>query len=71
MNAKYEILLYWSNDDLAFLAEVPELPECMAHGETQEIALKNIQEAIDLWIDTARETGLGRPNAKGRKLMYA
>ena len=45
MNAKYEILLYWSNDDQAFIAEVPELPGCMAHGDTQESALKNIQEA--------------------------
>jgi predicted RNase H-like HicB family nuclease len=71
MNTKYEVLLYWSNDDNAFLAEVPELPGCIAHGETQESALKNIQEAIDLWIDTARETGLDVPQAKCRKLMYA
>lgn len=71
MNAKYEILLYWSNDDQAFLAEVPELPGCMAHGDTQERALKNIQDAIDLWLDTARESGLAIPDAKGRKLVYA
>jgi predicted RNase H-like HicB family nuclease len=71
MNTKYEILLYWSNDDKAFIAEVPELPGCMAHGETQEAALRNIQEAIDLWIDTAHETGLAIPLPRGRKLMYA
>lgn len=71
MNTKYEILLYWSNDDNAFIAEVPELPGCMAHGATQEGALKNIQDAIDLWIDSARETGLTVPLPRGRKLMYA
>ena len=71
MNSKYEILMYWSNDDKAFIAEVPELPGCMAHGETQESALKNIQDAIDLWIDTARETGASVPDAKCRRLMYA
>jgi predicted RNase H-like HicB family nuclease len=71
MNAKYEILLYWSNDDQAFIAEVPELPSCMAHGATQESALKNIQEAIDLWIETARETAQEVPQPKGRKLMFA
>jgi predicted RNase H-like HicB family nuclease len=71
MNAKYEILLYWSDDDQAFIAEVPELPGCMAHGDTQESALKNIQEAIELWLDTANETGHNVPQPKGRKLMYA
>jgi len=71
MNAKYEILLYWSNDDQAFIAEVPELPGCMAHGDSQESALKNIQEAIELWLDTANETGQNVPQPKGRKLMYA
>jgi predicted RNase H-like HicB family nuclease len=71
MNAKYEILLYWSNDDQTFIAEVPELPGCMAHGDSQEKALKNIQEAIELWLDTANETGQEVPQPKGRKLMYA
>ena len=71
MNAKYEILMYWSNDDQAFIAEVPELPGCMAHGDTQENALKNIQEAIDLWVDSAHETGHDVPAPKGRRLMYA
>ena len=50
---KYEVIIYWSNEDNAFIAEVPELPGCMAHGETPEKALKNAKEAIQLWIDTA------------------
>jgi len=54
---KYEIIIYWSNEDRVFVAEVPELPGCMAHGETEEVALKNIKDAIQLWIDTAREFG--------------
>lgn len=68
---KYEIVMYWSDEDEAFICEVPELGGCMAHGDTQEIALKNIQEAIDLWIKTALEFGDLIPNPKGRKLMYA
>ena len=54
---KYEVILYWSNEDNAFVAEVPELPGCVAHGDTQEAALKHAQEAMELWIDTAREFG--------------
>ena len=54
---KYEIILNWSNEDDAFVAEVPELPGCMAHGRTQETALKEVNEATRLWIETAREGG--------------
>jgi predicted RNase H-like HicB family nuclease len=68
---KYEIIIHWSNEDRIFVAEVPELPECMAHGETEEVALKNIKDAIELWIDTAREFGDPVPEPKGRRLMYA
>jgi predicted RNase H-like HicB family nuclease len=68
---KYEIILYWSNEDRVFVAEVPELPGCMAHGDTQQMALMNINEAIDLWIDTAREFGDPIPEPKGRWLMLA
>ena len=71
MTNKYEIIIYWSNDDGVFIADVPELPGCMAHGSTQEKALKNIQQAIKLWIDTAKETGDEVPQPKGRRLMYA
>ena len=68
---KYEIILYWSEEDNAFIAEVPELPGCMAHGDTQEAALANAKEAIRLWIDTAREFGDPIPAPKGQRLMYA
>jgi predicted RNase H-like HicB family nuclease len=68
---KYEIILYWSNEDKVFVAEVPELPGCLAHGETQELALRNINEAIELWIDTAKEFGDPIPEPKGRRLMLA
>ncbi len=68
---KYEIIIYWSNDDEAFVAEVPELPGCMAHGATQEGALKNAKDAVQLWIDTAKEFGDPIPKPKGSKLMYA
>ena len=68
---KYEIIIYWSNEDNAFIAEVPELPGCMAHGETPEKALKNAKESIQLWIDTAKEFGDIIPEPKGTKLIYA
>ena len=68
---KYEIILYWSNEDNSYIAEVPELPGCMAHGETQEIALKQINQAIELWLDTAKEFGDPIPEPKGRRLVFA
>ncbi|MFY9557917.1 MAG: type II toxin-antitoxin system HicB family antitoxin [Blastocatellia bacterium] len=68
---KYEIILYWSNEDKVFVAEVPELPGCMAHGTTPEKALKNVNHAIELWIDTAKEFGDSIPEPKGRRLMLA
>lgn len=67
---KYEIIIYWSDEDKVFVAEVPELPGCMAHGDTEELALKNVKAAMLLWIDTAREFGDPVPQ-KGRRLMYA
>jgi predicted RNase H-like HicB family nuclease len=67
---RYEIILYWSAEDNAFIAEVPELPCCMAHGDTQEEALANIKEAMHLWVATAREFGDPIPEPRGR-LMYA
>ncbi|HAK88036.1 MAG TPA: hypothetical protein DHV16_00585 [Nitrospiraceae bacterium] len=68
---KYEIIIYWSNEDNAFIAEVPELPGCVAHGETSEKALKNANEAIQLWIDTAKEFGDPIPEPKGERLIFA
>ena len=71
MNSKYEIILFWSDDDQAFVAEVPELPGCMAHGDSQEAALASVNEAITLWIATAKELGRVVPSPKGRRLAYA
>lgn len=68
---KYEIIIYWSNEDLLFISEVPELPGCMAHGKTQEEALANGKEAVQLWIGTAREFGDPVPAPKGHRLMLA
>ncbi len=68
---KYAIIIYWSDEDHAFVAEVPELPGCMAHGKTPAEALAACEEAIRLWIDTAREFGDPVPEPRGRKLMYA
>ena len=68
---KYEIIIYWSKEDDAYVAEVPELPGCMAHGNTYEEAIKNVQDAIQLWIDTAKEFGDTIPEPKGEKLKLA
>jgi predicted RNase H-like HicB family nuclease len=54
---KYQITIYWNDEDQVFIANVPELPGCIAHGETQELALENIKEAMQLWLDTAKEFG--------------
>ena len=61
---KYEVIICWSNDDEAFVADVPELPGCMAHGTTQEAALC-------IWLDTAREVGDAVPDPRGRRLIFA
>ena len=66
---KYRIILYWSEEDSVFIADVPELPGCMAHGDTQEEALRNVNDAMGLWIDTARELGDPVPEPKGGRLL--
>jgi predicted RNase H-like HicB family nuclease len=68
---KYEIIIYWSREDQVFVAEVPELPGCMAHGDTQQDALSNANEAIQLWIDTAEEFGDPIPEPKEQRLIFA
>lgn len=68
--SKYEIIIYWSKDDEAFIAEVPELPGCMADGSTHQEALANAETTIDEWIETAKEIGRTIPEPKGR-LAYA
>ena len=70
MSIKYELIIYWSKEDESFVVEVPELPGCMADGETYEEAVANAQKVIMQWIETARELGRPVPEPKGR-LMYA
>jgi predicted RNase H-like HicB family nuclease len=65
-----EVIIYWSNEDHAFIAEVPELPGCMADGATYQEALANVKVIIQEWIETARELGRPIPEPKGR-LVYA
>ncbi len=67
---QYEIVLYWSKEDQAFIAEVPELPGCAADGPTYQEALANAEVIIQEWIETARDLGRPIPEARGR-LMYA
>jgi predicted RNase H-like HicB family nuclease len=67
---RYEVIIYWSVDDDAFIAEVPELPGCAADGSTYEQALANVRVVIREWIETARQLGRTVPEPRGR-LMYA
>jgi predicted RNase H-like HicB family nuclease len=67
---RYEIIMYWSEEDQAFIAEVPELPGCAADGTTYQEALANVQVIITEWIETAKELGRPIPQPKGR-LLYA
>jgi predicted RNase H-like HicB family nuclease len=70
MDSKYEIIMFWSDEDGAFIAEVPELHGCMADGKTHQEALANAERVIDEWIATAREIGRAIPQPRGR-LAYA
>jgi predicted RNase H-like HicB family nuclease len=67
---RYEVIIYWSDEDEAFIAEVPELPGCAADGKTYEQALANVQVIIEEWIETAKELGRPIPEPRGR-LMFA
>ena len=66
---KYEVIIYWSSDDEAFVAELPELPGCAADGQTPAEALTNVHEIAREWIETARELGRAIPEPKGRLLF--
>lgn len=70
MKSKYEIIIYWSAEDQSYIAEVPELPGCMADGKTYQEALSNAEIIIQEWIETAKELKRSIPQPKG-KLMYA
>jgi predicted RNase H-like HicB family nuclease len=70
MKIKYELIIYWSETDRAFLVEVPELPGCMADGETYQAAVQNVEIVIQEWIETAQSLDRPIPEPKGR-LMFA
>ncbi len=67
---RYEVIIYWSYEDQAFIAEVPELPGCAADGATYQEALANVEVVIQEWIETAQELGRHIPEPKGR-LVFA
>lgn len=66
----YEMIIWWSNEDSAYVVDVPELPGCMAHGTTRPDAIRNAEDAIKLWIKTAKEDSITIPYPRGR-LVYA
>jgi predicted RNase H-like HicB family nuclease len=66
----YEMILWWSKEDDAYVVDVPELPGCMAHGARRQTAIKNAEDAIKFWIKTAKEDGLEIPQPRGR-LVFA
>jgi predicted RNase H-like HicB family nuclease len=68
--ANYEMIIWWSDEDDAYVVEVPELPGCMAHGATRQKAIRSAEDAIRLWLKTAQEDGLEIPPSRGR-LVYA
>ncbi|MGH9814630.1 MAG: type II toxin-antitoxin system HicB family antitoxin [Candidatus Acidiferrales bacterium] len=69
MSPKYEVIIYWSDEDQAFIAEVPELPGCAADGKSHAEALRNVESVIEEWIETARDLGRPVPKPKGRLLF--
>jgi predicted RNase H-like HicB family nuclease len=70
MPLKYEVIIYWSSDDEAFVAEMPELPGCAADGQSPREALENLETVAAEWIETARDLGRQIPEPRGR-LLYA
>jgi predicted RNase H-like HicB family nuclease len=63
---RYEVIIYWSEADKAFIAEVPELPGCAADGQTYQEAIAEVETVIDQWIETAKELGRDIPQPRGR-----
>ncbi|MGV3757702.1 MAG: type II toxin-antitoxin system HicB family antitoxin [Verrucomicrobiota bacterium] len=66
----YEMIVWWSTEDSAYVVDVPELPGCMAHGKSRQEAIKNAEDAIKFWIKTAKDDGIDIPQPRGR-LVYA
>ncbi len=71
MMNRYEIIIYYDGNDLIYVAEMPELAGCSAHGNTEEEALANVKEAMELWIEAAVERSEPVPVPRERRLMYA
>ena len=69
--SKYEMVIYWSEDDRIFVAEVPDLPGCAAHGKTRQQALVSAEQAIEAWLEVTREFGERAPKPGGRLLTVA
>lgn len=69
MKIRYELMIYWSDADQAFIVEVPELPGCVADGETYQAAVQNVEVVIQEWIETAQLLGRSVPETKGRLLF--
>lgn len=67
----HEIIIYWSEEDQAFIADIPELPGCMAHGDTNEQALTEVKQAMALWIEAAQAHDRTVPQARGSRLLFA
>jgi predicted RNase H-like HicB family nuclease len=70
MTSKYEMIIYWSEQDQSYIVEVPELPGCMADGNSYQEAVLNAEQVINEWIEMAKELGRSIPEPKGR-LLYA
>lgn len=68
---RYEVIIFWSDEDQSFVADVPELPGCMAHGDSYESALANARDAVAHWIETAKELGDSIPEPCGHRLAFA
>ncbi len=66
---RYEMIVWWSDEDAAFIVDVPELPGCMAHGDTRAEAIARAEEAVAFWLQTAREDAIAIPVPKGRLLV--
>ncbi len=66
-----EIIIHWSDEDHAFIADVPELPGCVAHGDTHEMALAEVKQTMALWIEAAKATGRTVPQPRGKRLLFA
>jgi predicted RNase H-like HicB family nuclease len=69
MESKYEIIIYWSEDDGSYVAEIPELAGCMADGKTYQETITNAERIIQEWVETAKELGRPIPEARGRLLF--